>query len=440
MRGQLTGVVAALLGVSLLVILVPVLILARLDGQHRALLAAVERAQALLPEAATLSAGALPTVPMEGGLAVSIYRPDGEVLGVPTALAPDVLDAAQHGRPTVGLDDQVDVVLPAPAPVAGVPSVVRVVMHDAGWERGALRVWLLVMALALALLLAGVLVAELLARRQVGWLRSLGSGAERMAAGDLSARIPPGGPPEIHRVGAALNRLAVRVEHLMDAQRVRSADLTHRLRTPLTALRLGVDGLSDRSAAARLNADLIALSQAVDEVIRSVRWSRDAAGPAESDLVAVAGERVRFWSTLAEDTHRVISLEVPDEPVWVRVPRADLRAVLDALLGNVFAHTPNGVPVWLLVRAGPGGRGVLLVDDAGPGFPHAELQRRGRSGVGSTGLGLDITRRIAEESGGGMRLGASPSGGARVELNFGGVLGNPSAPPTVPKEPDVPKE
>jgi len=184
-RGQLTGVVAALLGVSLLVILVPVLILARLDGQHRALLAAVERAQALLPEAATLSAGALPTVPMEGGLAVSIYRPDGEVLGVPTALAPDVLDAAQHGRPTVGLDDQVDVVLPAPRPVAGVPSVVRVVMHDAGWERGALRVWLLVIALALALLLAGVLVAELLARRQVGWLRSLGSGAEGYATARL---------------------------------------------------------------------------------------------------------------------------------------------------------------------------------------------------------------------------------------------------------------
>jgi signal transduction histidine kinase len=263
-----------------------------------------------------------------------------------------------------------------------------------------------------------VLVAELLVRRQVGWLHALGAGAERIAEGDLSARIQPGGPPEIHRVGAALNRLAVRVEHLMEAQRVRSADLTHRLRTPLTALRLGVDGLPDRTAAARLDSDLIALSQAVDEVIRTVRWSREP-GAAEADLVAVASERVRFWSALAEDTARVIGIGAPEEPVPVRVSQSDLRAALDALLGNVFAHTPNGTPMWLIVTVAPDGGGLLIVDDAGPGFPPAAQLGRGRSGAGSTGLGLDIVRRIAVDSGGSMSMDRSPSGGARVELRLG---------------------
>ena len=422
MRAQLTIVVAAVLGACLLVLLVPVLVLARLDGEQRALITAVQRAQALVPDAATLPPGALPTVPMDGGLSVTIYLPDGQILGVPAALAPDVLDAARHGRASVGLNDQADVVLPAAALGAGVRPVVRVAVPDRVWERVALRTWLLVIALALALLLAGVLVAEFLARRQIGWLDALGSGAERIAAGDLAARVQPGGPPEVSRVADALDRLAARVEQLMDAQRVRSADLTHRLRTPLTALRLGVDGLRDRSAAARLTTDLDALSEAVDEVIRAVRRSEEPDTPAEADLVAVVRARLAFWSALAEDTARVISLAAPEHPVWVRVRYPDLRAALDALLGNVFAHTPNGIPMWLLVRASPDGGGVLIVDDAGAGFPPAEALWPGHSGGGSTGLGLDIVRRIAEDSGGGMLLDRSPSGGARVELSLGAPL------------------
>ena len=136
----------------------------------------------------------------------------------------------------------------------------------------------------------------------------------------------------------------------------------------------------------------------------------------------MARDRVNFWSALAEDTARVISLAAPEHPVWVRVRHPDLRAALDALLGNVFAHTPNGIPMWLLVRASPDGGGVLIVDDAGAGFPPAEALWPGRSGGGSTGLGLDIVRRIAEDSGGGMLLDRSPSGGARVELSLGAPL------------------
>jgi signal transduction histidine kinase len=67
----------------------------------------------------------------------------------------------------------------------------------------------------------------------------------------------------------------------------------------------------------------------------------------------------------------------------------------------------------------PDGGGLLIVDDAGPGFPPAAQLGRGRSGAGSTGLGLDIVRRIAVDSGGSMSMDRSPSGGARVELRLG---------------------
>ncbi len=275
--------------------------------------------------------------------------------------------------------------------------------------------WLLVVVVVAVVL--GAFLGGWLVSRRTGWLVELHDAVDRLAAGDLTARVSPGGPVPARRLGAALNRLAVRMEHLVDAQRMRSADLAHRLRTPLTALRLGVDAMPDRVAAGRLTADLLVLGAAVDEVIRNVRWGRPSMAPPWADLAAVVAERVDFWSALAEDTGRTVTVSLPDRAVWVRAERADLRATVDAPLGNVVAYTPNGTPMAIVVRATAAG-GVLVIDDSGPGFGDPGGVRRGRSGAASTGLGLDIARRTAEGSGGFMRLGSSPTGGARVELRF----------------------
>jgi signal transduction histidine kinase len=61
----------------------------------------------------------------------------------------------------------------------------------------------------------------------------------------------------------------------------------------------------------------------------------------------------------------------------------------------------------------------LLVDDAGPGIADpAKAVQRGVSGAGSTGLGLDIVRRAAEQAGGEMVIARSPLGGARVGFHL----------------------
>ncbi|MEQ4549089.1 ATP-binding protein, partial [Nocardioides kribbensis] len=62
----------------------------------------------------------------------------------------------------------------------------------------------------------------------------------------------------------------------------------------------------------------------------------------------------------------------------------------------------------------------LLVDDAGSGFPDGvDVTARGTSGAGSTGLGLAIAVRTAEESGGSLALERSPAGGGRVRVELG---------------------
>ena len=98
------------------------------------------------------------------------------------------------------------------------------------------------------------------------------------------------------------------------------------------------------------------------------------------------------------------------------VPRSDLAAAADALIGNIFRHTAEGTGFAVTLHAG---HDVVLVffADAGPGIadPGAAL-RRGSSGAGSTGLGLDIARRVAESTGGGLKIDRSSLGGAQIQL------------------------
>ncbi|MEU8271749.1 ATP-binding protein, partial [Sphaerisporangium sp. NPDC049002] len=207
-----------------------------------------------------------------------------------------------------------------------------------------------------------------------------------------------------------------------------------------TGLRLEAESLTDPEEAARLGNRVDALERAVSSVITDVR--RRSQEHASCDAVAVVAERVTFWSVLAEDQGRPVELDLPQGPLSVAVSAAELSACVDALLGNVFAHTPEGVSFTVRltpaaagdvrpagppgdVRAAPAASGGVRIEvaDSGPGFglapEGASPLDRGLSGAGSTGLGLDIARRTAEASGGSLSLGTAPGGGAVVVLTLG---------------------
>lgn len=416
MRRQLVGLVAAAMCLLLIAFLAPLVLLLVRDAESHASAVVTQRAQTLAASAATVADGSLPER-AEEGLAASVVLADGRVLGVPVEPGTALELARQCRTSTVDGNDAVEILVPVIREGACV-GVVRMVATTEAQRAGLVPLLVLVFSLSGGLLLTGVLLAE---RLGAGLLRSvteLAGTADRIAAGDLTARVSPSGPPEIRRIGSELNRLAIRVDHLVAAERRRAADLTHRLRTPLTALRLDVDCL-DRPAAERLADDVAAMTAAVNDVILASRRLAPQPGSESADLARVVRDRATFWAPLAEDTEREITVRVERGPLPVRAGTATLEAALDALLGNVFAHTPSGAAV--VVTAGRAHRAgaVLIVDDAGPGFRDGRVVERGRSGGASTGLGLDIARRCVEESGGSMRLDRSPLGGARVWLHFG---------------------
>lgn len=281
---------------------------------------------------------------------------------------------------------------------------------------------------ALALLaLAGVSVlllaisfgaAEAVSRRLALPLEKTAAAAEGLAAGDLEARAPENGPPEVAEVGVALNRLADRVDEVIAVEREAVADLSHRLRTPLTALRLDVDALEDRDTSQRLGEQVSMLERTLTAIIRAARRPQREGRSPQADASRVVGARALFWSPLAEDQGRAVSVSVPDTPLPVRAADEDLAAAVDALIENVVAHTPDGGALWIAAHGEPDGTVVITIADEGPGIPEA-LWSRGRSDRGSSGLGLDIARRCAEAAGGSLRVGPRQPRGAVVEMRLG---------------------
>lgn len=141
-----------------------------------------------------------------------------------------------------------------------------------------IRAWLLLGGVGLLLLVLSVLVADQLARSLVRPLVALALASDRLAAGDLSARAALAGPPGVRRAAAGLNRLAARIGELLAHERETVADLSHRLRTPLTALRIDAESLRDSAERERLVIDAGAVERTVSEIIREARRPGQAGG------------------------------------------------------------------------------------------------------------------------------------------------------------------
>ncbi|MEU5909338.1 HAMP domain-containing sensor histidine kinase [Micromonospora sp. NPDC047527] len=420
MRARLALLVAAVSVLTLIAFLVPLALLVRTVAEDRATVRATADAQSLVPVVGTADPATIrltvEQLAAESGRPVSVFLPDGTVLGAPAPRTPAVALAAR-GQSLTGESAAGREVVIAVQGRADGTGVIRTVVPRQELTAGVTRAWLVLALLGVLLVLIGLAVADRLARTLVRPISELSAVSHRLANAELDARVVPAGPAELREVAGALNHLAGRIQVLLVQEREQVADLSHRLRTPLTALRLEAEALRDPDDAARITAAADGLERAVTGLIRQARWRTPTPGAAASDAAAIVADRVAFWSVLAEDTGRAVSLDLAPGPLLVGVPADDLTAAVDALLGNVFAHTPDGTPFAVRLAA-EAGEVLLTVADEGPGMPAGAVQR-GASPGGSTGLGLDIARRAAQAGGGRLELRTGPAGGTQVLLRLG---------------------
>ncbi|GHC43707.1 two-component sensor histidine kinase [Streptomyces flavofungini] len=311
---------------------------------------------------------------------------------------------------------------------SGEIAVVEIFVPESEVSNGVTTAWLVLAGVGVALIIGSVAVADRLGVRMVQPARRLVGAAHDLGEGKLGARVPEDGPTELRLAAVAFNSMADQVVQLLANERELAADLSHRLRTPLTVLRLNAASLGDGAAAEQTRTAVERLEREVDTIIRTARDAKPQTaagvltGPgAGCDAAEVIRERMEFWSALAEDEGREARVAGVEQPVWLPVARADLVATVDALLGNVFRHTSEGSAFAVDVHSGEDAV-IVLVSDAGGGIadPGAALARGGSGAAtgstGSTGLGLDIVRRLAESTGGDVRIGRSVLGGTEVRL------------------------
>ncbi len=279
---------------------------------------------------------------------------------------------------------------------------------------------------------AGLVLETTVARSLAGDVQQLRAAATRIAAGDLSARTELDRLDEVGQAGRAIDTMASRLQRMEEdrgrADKAREAFLAgvgHDLRTPLAALRAAVealeDGLAPDSAAyfAASHRNLAALQSLVDDLFILARIEAGSLQfpHAPVDLAEVADEAVEALTPTARQRNVVLRLQATSEVV-VLGGSAELSRAIRNLLDNAIRHAPSGTEV--LIEVTDGDRAVVRVVDQGDGLREnllSELSRRyeqlgaipTHAGRG-TGLGLVITKGIAEAHGGGIRAEAGPGG------------------------------
>ena len=417
-------VVLLTLGVTSLVViafLAPLLSLVRDVAASQATVVASAQAQSAAAVVNLNDQGAALRSTLQTQPNTTVFKFDGGRVSdvLPAPVQPDATvaaTAASRQAATYEVAGGRAVLVPVLGGNGQISAVVRTFVPDADLRAGVGRASLALILLGAVLLAGAGLVAGLIGRGLVRPLLSVAGTADTLRAGDLSARATPADPAEVRRIADALNGLADRIKDLLQQEREAAADLSHRLRTPVTALRLDAEGLRDPEEAERMLASVAGVERMVSHVIAQARRPSRETG-AMSDAAAVVRDRVEFWSVLAEEQERPVRQELPDGPVPVPVSADDLGAAVDALLGNVFAHTPVGAGFAVSVRPGP--VPAVVVEDSGAGIEDNALLDRGRSGGSSTGLGLDIVRRTAEEAGGRLDLSAAQPSGLRAVVWLG---------------------
>ena len=426
MRLRIVLLVLAISSLILVSFLIPLALLLRTFAANRATSAATAQAQWLAPLVATLTPGDLRVTlgrvnaqdPQEP---TSVFLPCGQVRGASAVRSQAVRLALGGSSFTRRVAGGVDVLV-AVAGLASGTAVIETFVPDSKLDLGVSHSWLLLGVIGVGLLALSVAISAQLSRSLLMPLAAVARASELLADGDLSARAPYDGPPEVQQVSSGLNRLAARIGELLTRERETLADLSHQLRTPLTALRIDAESLRDQAEMVQLTTDVEALTRTVNEIIREARRPSASGGRIACDAAQIVLERAEFWQALAEDQGRYMTISIGTDWLPVRVPAQDLAACVDILLENVFAHTPEGVSFGVRLAVRAGGGAWLTVADDGPGFAedtNGYPVVRGTSGRGSTGLGLDIARRIAEASGGSLTIGRSPRGGAAITLALG---------------------
>jgi signal transduction histidine kinase len=332
-------------------------------------------------------------VDLSQGRSATITFPAGSVHDS-VQLGPTITDQPRDSEVYLGKSGEKVVVTESWAPIA---------------NRIRLQMVLLVAA-ALAAFAAAAGIAYLQARRIARPFGELASTAERLGAGDQRPRHRRYGVAELDRIAEVIDHSSDRVSRIMAKERRLAADASHQLRTPLTALSMRLEEISEaadmetvKEEAAIALTQVERLTDVVQRLLTDSGDSRTESAGAPTDIDLIIRQQIFEWRPAFRSARRIIGV-VGGRGLLAAATPGSFAQVLATLLENSLMHGAG--PVTIRTRTA-GGSVVIEVSDEGPGVPPelgARVFERAVSGRASTGLGLTVARELAEADGGRLEL------------------------------------
>ena len=287
-------------------------------------------------------------------------------------------------------------------------GTLRVSAPAAQMRQLQIEVAVFVVLLVLLSISTGTVVATVTARRLTEPMRHVADRAIRLGAGDFRADSSRYGVAELDLVADSLDTSAAALALLVQRERDLVGDVSHQLRSRLTALQLRLETLAIASNTETAEDASAALEQAerLAQVLDELLAAASAARAAEAQPINLAVRlpmMVAEWRELLRAKGRMLRLRV-QEGLLARATPGRLREALGVLLDNSLKYGTGTVVV-----AARRGDGMVLIEvsDAGPGVPDdlaAHVFERGVSGSGSTGVGLALARALVDADGGRLEL------------------------------------
>lgn len=288
---------------------------------------------------------------------------------------------------------------------------------------------------ALAVVLA---VSWFLARSLAAPIRELRRATRRLASGDLGARVAASlgsRRDETAELGRDFDRMAARIEELLEAQQRLLRDISHELRSPLARLGVALELARQKAGPEadppldRIGREAERLNELIGQLLTLTRLEGAGELPAreEVDLAELVGEVARDADFEARARGCTVRVEACEPARVVGVPEL-LRRAVENVVRNAVRFTAEGTAVALSLRQSAAGGARIEVCDQGPGLPEAALAEVFRPfyrvadardrGSGGAGLGLAIAERAVRLHGGAIRAENQPEGGLRVTIEL----------------------